>query len=425
MKTKNIFKALVLAAVLVSACGKNEIADDFKGYTLPVTINVTRQGDEPATRASYNESTRKLSFSAGDKLFVSGTHADAGSFAGTLDYDAVSGKFSGTVTTQNEYTGTIDDLMASAYACLLPAGYESYGFYSVSGSGSDATFSVDLKKAFALTKAAAVEQFSLEYAFSYSSGFALAPMLAIASFTISGLTASKEVAVSFDTNGTGIIRGYVTTSAEGVATFAVGVSSGRNLENCTLTVDGNAIALPTKQVELGHIYNISRSVAPAGPTLSLTSPTVGQVIGSDGKNYAAGASLPTGVTKVAMIAYVSGSNGLAIALADEGSLNWETAKSTCEAKTPVFSNGTWKLPSQDEWEQMFEANGGSKESYTGLNTAITTAGGTALQNYDNCWSSTPSVEEDYACIVILVDGDAYWDNSEKDFGNQVRACLAF
>lgn len=69
MKTKNIFKTLVLAAVLVSACGKNEIADDFKGYTLPVTVNVTREGDD-ATKATYNESTRKLEFSAGDKLFV-------------------------------------------------------------------------------------------------------------------------------------------------------------------------------------------------------------------------------------------------------------------------------------------------------------------------------------------------------------------
>ena len=173
-------------------------------------------------------------------------------------------------------------------------------------------------------------------------------------------------------------------------------------------------------------YQSTLKMAKPAPTLSLTSPAVGQVIGSDGKNYAADASLPTGVTKVAMIAYVSGSNGLAIALADEGSLNWETAKSTCEAKTPAFTNGTWKLPSQEEWNQMFSANGGSEGSYTGLNTAITTAGGTALQNYDNCWSSTPSVEDyDYAWIVILVEGDAYWDNSEKDFDNQVRACLAF
>lgn len=274
MKTKNIFKTLAFAMLmpamlLTTACSsEDDLANNTvgestastKGYPFPVTVNVSRQGDD-ATRATYNESTKKLEFSTGDKLFVMGSHAEAGKFAGTLDYDAVS-KFSGTVTTQNGYTGTIDDLMASAVAFLLPAGYESYGFYSIKGSGSDATVSFDLKKAFALTKAAAVEQFSLEYTASYSSGFALAPMTAIANFTISGLTANKEVAVSFGIS-LGTISGDVTTSATGVATFAVGVSPGNKLENCTLTVDGNNIAMPTKTVVPGHIYNISRSVAPA------------------------------------------------------------------------------------------------------------------------------------------------------------------
>ena len=263
MKTKNIFKTLILAAVLVSACGKNEIANDEntekKGFALPVTVNVTREGDD-ATKATYNESTRKLSFSTGDKLFVVGYHDDAERFAGTLDYDAVSGKFSGTVTAENEYTGNIDDLMKNAYAFLLPAGYGSYGVFSIVGSGYGATASVDLTKAFALTKAAAVEQFSVEYA-SYSSGFALAPMNAIVSFTISGLTANKEVAVSFNASGT-VISGKVTTNATGVATFAVGVYLDCELENCTLTVDGNNIAMPTKTTEAGHIYNITRNAIP-------------------------------------------------------------------------------------------------------------------------------------------------------------------
>jgi len=273
MKTKTIFKMLALAMLmptmlLTTACSSddNDIvntenpANIQKGYTLPVTVNVTRQGDEGTTRASYNESSRMLSFSAGDKLFVTGSHADAGKFAGTLDYDAVSGKFSGTVTTQKEYTGTIDDLMASAYAVLLPAGYESYGFNSIVGNGYEATIRHYINKAFALTKAAAVEQFSVERALSYSSGFALAPMNAIASFTISGLTANKKIDVSFVTKNLDDISGNVTTSATGVATFAVCVSPGNKLEDCTLTVDGNNIAMPTKTTVAGHIYNISRNV---------------------------------------------------------------------------------------------------------------------------------------------------------------------
>lgn len=160
------------------------------------------------------------------------------------------------------------------------------------------------------------------------------------------------------------------------------------------------------------------------PALSLTSPAKGQVIGSDGKNYAAAATLPTGVTKVAMIAYVSGSNGLAIALADEGSLNWATAKSTCEAKTPAFTGGTWHLPTQAEWNQMFSANGGDEERYTGLNTKINTAGGTALlMGGTGYWSSTPNGSN--AWYVWLMDGDTDWRSNNVNIGRQVRACLAF
>lgn len=74
MKAKNIFKTLALVAVLVSA---------------------------------------------DDKLFVGGFHTTAGRYTGILDYVS-DGTFSGTITTENEYTGTVDDLFASAYQRLLP-----------------------------------------------------------------------------------------------------------------------------------------------------------------------------------------------------------------------------------------------------------------------------------------------------------------
>ena len=173
------------------------------------------------------------------------------------------------------------------------------------------------------------------------------------------------------------------------------------------------------------VFTMMKTQAAATPTLSLTNPTVGQVIGSDGKNYAANATLPTGVTKVAMIAYVSGSNGLAIALADEGSLNWETAVTTAAAHTPVFSNGTWKLPSEDEWKQMFSANGSDNTIYTGLNTAITTAGGTTLQESTIYWSSSVANPGVDAYGVHLFDGNTHWYTVDENSNQRVRACLAF
>ena len=65
----------------------------------------------------------------------------------------------------------------------------------------------------------------------------------------------------------------------------------------------------------GKYYQSNIKLTEQAPALNLTSPAVGQVIGDDGKNYDY-ASLPGGVTAVAKICYVSGSNGLALALAD-------------------------------------------------------------------------------------------------------------
>jgi len=167
----------------------------------------------------------------------------------------------------------------------------------------------------------------------------------------------------------------------------------------------------------------------------IVNPVVGQIIGSDGNNYAANATLPDGVTKVAMIAYVSGSNGLALALTDEGIYTWDNSSPSNNGKTapeicsalntskPV-TGGTWKLPSRDEWIQMFSANGGNEGSCTGLNTAIGNAGGTALQENEEYWSSS-EVDEWDAWLMYLEDGNASWSDYGKHYSRCVRACLVF
>ena len=191
-------------------------------------------------------------------------------------------------------------------------------------------------------------------------------------------------------------------------------------------VEGTAISVTIG----GTVYASGISESPYEyplPALSLTNPAVGEVIGSDGKNYAAG-SVPTGVTKVAMIAYVSGSHGLAIALADEsGSMNWSTAKSTCEAKTPAFTGGTWKLPSEDDWKNMLTYDGGSYMN-NNLQTALSTAGGNSLQEWIYYWSSTDYVSDNtQACDVEFMSGVANFSNESKTYtsGMRVRAVLAF
>ena len=158
----------------------------------------------------------------------------------------------------------------------------------------------------------------------------------------------------------------------------------------------------------------------------------GNVIGYDGKIYAnkAGAEAVSTGNAAAVIVYLGSDtydatfkNGLAIALADEsGVMDWSTAKSTCEGKTAI-TGAKWCLPSQDQWKQMFKANGGNDASYTDLNTTINTAGGTTLP-YDACyWSSSESSPGNF--YRVWLKGTAGWHTGEEYYTYPVRACLAF
>lgn len=128
--------------------------------------------------------------------------------------------------------------------------------------------------------------------------------------------------------------------------------------------------------------------------IGVTADDLGKVLCTDGSIYAkVSDATAASKTAAAMIAYINTENnkGLAIALSDEASeMNFSAATSEtgAAAHTPTVTGRAWKLPSQDEWKQMFSANGGSQTSYTGLNTAIGNAGGTALQADKNYWTST-------------------------------------
>ena len=267
MNTKTIFKTLAMAMMmpammLNTACSSDDDAivnnpenNNQKGYAIPVTINVTREGDA-TTRATYNEGDKTLSFEAGDKLFVAGSDATAGQFAGTLECVS-EGTFSGTIYTENSYSGTADALLTSSNsrtATLLPDGYSSIGYLSISNPDSyNATLATDATKAFATTKAAAVEQLSLEQATTYSSGFSLAPQNAILNFTVKGLT-TGSTDVSLQVGSSTTISGSVTPES-GTATFAMAVAHSATASSLTLTVAGTAVSLGSHALSAGKIYN--------------------------------------------------------------------------------------------------------------------------------------------------------------------------
>ena len=425
MMIKNIFRTFAFVVVLTTACGKIEIVNDVKGYILPVTVNVSRQGDDLATKATFNDETKKLSFCEGDQLFVEGYHPDAHSFAGTLTW-VTDGTFSGAITTENEWTGTVEELFGATYpyghadATLLPAGYSSKGFLSIMNEGYSAFVGYDYEKAFALTKAEAVEQFSDECG-SYTSGtgFVLSPTNAILNFTITGLSASTNVNVlmtlpkaSFDQD--------VTTDGSGNATFAIAVYGGAvDLNDISLSVGGNVITLGSHELLAGKIYNVTRLSGHA-----LSSASVGDIICSDGYAYPSTKynNLPAGVSAVAKVCYKNGEHGLALALADEGSMWWDAANTACSDKNtsaPV-TGCTWKLATVDELNKMVSGAGGR----SALCGCFSSVGGTDMPSTGHYWTSSTYSANAYYYNFGSTVGDPQ-TLAGPNQNKSVRACLSF
>ena len=253
-----------------------------------------------------------------------------------------------------------------------------------------------------------------------------------------GLTEKADVTISFNLSemtymistkgmkvGDDAATGYTVSMKDGVKdadkwTVKVGEGQAQALPIGGLKGDGSeTVTLQYNGRRKVKGVKATSDAAEVTPALSITSPSVGQVIGSDGKNYAYG-SLPTGVTAVAKICYVSGSNGLALALTDEGKKDWSTAQTVCAAHTAPFTGGTWKLASQDEWDNMINAAG----SYSALHDGFSSVGGTNMQE-DFYWSSTEYDSDDALYYDDYNYNPGEWDHDVKESNLYVRACLAF
>ena len=430
MKTKYIFKALALAmlmpAMLLTTACSNE--DDVvntsyitnKGYALPVTVNVTRQADG-ATRASYNESTRKLEFSDGDKLFVNGSHIDADRFAGTLTWQS-GGTFSGTIYTESPYEGTIDDLLNGNYATLLPAGYDSYNFLSIDDQGTsekyDDEVSISRANAFvasATAKKTGVEQLSWEHAYTYSSGFALEPQYAVLNFTITGLEAGAQdvtLQVTDGTNGNSYsVTGSVTPNASGVATFAVGVPDYTKIQGVAnnLTIGSSNFTLPSDiNFDAGKIYNITRGT---GATVDLSTKDA---------NYTAqnGETLTGTLGSNVKISIAYGATVILNGVTINGvhSDMYQYAGITCEGDATIILSGTNTVK-------------GFHEDYPGIyvpeNMTVTIQGTGSLTASSNGWGAGIGGGQSGNCGNITINGGnitATGGSGKAGIGGGSEAC---
>ena len=240
-----------------------------------------------------------------------------------------------------------------------------------------------------------------------------------------------------------LLLAAVATGAMAQTTYKVSVKEGT--EDATSwqgkAGEGEYQALPLEGVAANTAvsvkYNGTKKVKSVKAKKKAVNPVVGQIIGSDGKNYDANATLPTGVTAVAMIAYVGSetgvagyTHGLAIALADEsggmmmGMMDWSTATGasgaaahTPAAPTPMTSS--WMLPSKDQWTKMITAAGG----YTALRDGFSGITGASNLQSVEYWSSTTASNANFAWRYDFGNGN--WSTVPKGNMFQARACLAF
>ena len=189
-------------------------------------------------------------------------------------------------------------------------------------------------------------------------------------------------------------------------------------------------AYPGISFAAGNFYQSVLKMAWYATGHSLATSLVGEVVGTDGKAYAVADKdhLPTGVTAAGMVAYKSGKTGLVIAFTDDNKMSWAEVNGTSgvSAHTPVIENFSWRLPTENEWTQTFEANGGIPTNCTDLNTALVNAGGTALLTTDHYWSSSVG-DNGIRIVKVNSNGSTSWASQDVSYPTQkfVRAFFAF
>ena len=165
---------------------------------------------------------------------------------------------------------------------------------------------------------------------------------------------------------------------------------------------------------------------------------IGKLIGQNGCIYAnAAAATSAGTTAAGMIAYIGSAsnctNGLAIALADDGDKSLEGATNAAAAKNrstglPVVG-GTWRVPTKADWEHMLTACGDNYDepnwTTTGLRGKLQTVSADIVMG-NSYWANTPSSSGHSYVLSFGNPTGAYFQggivNTEE---HKVRAVLAF
>ena len=435
---------LVLAAVMMigmTACSTEENMTEEPTTAAGVHVTVSAGIDNGATtRADVIEAVvegktqRTLKFTTGDRLYI-WRYINGDWLIGILTMDdeptadGLGATFSGTLKaydaygkeiTDYDYTSLGSDPLTGSTAILIPSGAAAGCFDEANHIGA-----LFVEQYSIVADVNTLMKTALYVAGNYNgSGYTLTKQKPILNCNLGGLAAGATYSVTLrgDDSGETILQidytPTVTADGDGNVRFAIsgGYEHFDDNYNWWLRLDGGICTydyiIGQKQFE-AKVYNVTRATPNATSIVA-----EGQVIGDDGKIYDYD-DLPGGVTALAKICYFSGGHGLALALDDEGQMDWSTAITTCAAHTPTIPGGTWKLASKDEWDQMINASRG----YAALRDGFSSVGGTNMQS-PVYWSSTEGYVNTIAYRYIFSSGE--WDFGMKAQGGiSARACLAF
>jgi hypothetical protein len=166
---------------------------------------------------------------------------------------------------------------------------------------------------------------------------------------------------------------------------------------------------------------------------------IGKIVGADGYIYGTKAdAIAAGTTAAAMVAYVDDSgHGLAIQLnAYPERIGWDDANTYVEGLTEI-SGGTWRLPSKEDWQNMFVAcavsgdasAGDMMEPINGFGAKIIATG--IGWHYGYYWTSNVNGSNAWQVRVDFIWPDDYlyyyaeFSTLETNLQSNVLGCLAF
>ena len=447
--------ALLIASAAFTACSNEDsavIGEQPAATQTPQVYTLTLQAAN-ATGAQHRalelDGTKLVAkWAAGDELTVRNLNSSFELLGGTLTASNVSADgqtctFSGTLTgtiavgnqlalfyhaTSGTQDGTLESAAASdqANAIVTVASVEAGNITISDGTAKFNTTTAVLKLTLKDGSATALNATSLKMTVDGVDIFTASPTAA--TYTANGdgvlyfAVPHKDNAAAIiaqEKNGGSLTQEQIETWKTNLNTYDVTFTATVGSDTYTATKTGYKLAG-------GKYYATELTMAKAGPTAyTLAESTVGMIVGSDGKAYAAADkdNLPTGVTVAGLVAYKNGDNGLAIALTDEpNTMDWYEAMddSGAKAHTPAVTGQTWKLPSYDDIEKMLS----SYDNYWGdLNEAIANVGGTGLlDGWDNCyWLSDESDEESR----YMIDLSSEEKTGPRDQYYLVRSVIAF